>query len=56
MIVTGDEHGSEERIREEITALMFAALINLERDIHRIMIESGVSWEEDEWLEETPDS
>lgn len=54
--MTGDEHRSEEQIREEITGLMFAALTNLDRDIHRIIKETDLSREEDEWLEEMPDS
>lgn len=55
-MVPGDERRSEEQIREEITKLMFAALTNLDREIRRIMKETGLSLEEEEWLEEMPDS
>lgn len=56
MIVTGDERRSEKQIHEQITKQMFAAVIHLDKDIHRIMMESGLSWEEDEWLEEMPET
>ena len=55
MIVTRDEDRRETQIHEQIKGQMFAALIHLDREIDRIMMENGLSWEEDEWLEERPD-
>ena len=54
--MTGDEHRSEKQIHEQITRQMFAGSIHLDKEIHRIMMESGLSWEEDEWLEEKPET
>lgn len=54
MIVTGDEQRSEQQIHDQIADQMFAALIHLDHEIDKIMVESGLNWEEDEWLEEMP--
>lgn len=54
MIVTGDEQRSEQQIRDQIAGQMFAALIHLDHEIDKIMVESGLTWEEDQWLEEMP--
>ncbi len=47
-----DEDGRQDEIHDQIAASMFAALLDLDKQIRKIMTEAGLSEEDDEWIEE----
>jgi hypothetical protein len=48
-----DEDGCQDEIRDQIAASMFAALLDLDKQIRKIMTEGGLAEEDDEWIEES---
>lgn len=49
-----DEHGRDDEIHDQIAGSMFSVLLNFDKQILKIMVEAGLTDEEDEWIEDNP--